>query len=97
MDLSDGIASDAARIAEQSGCKLVIEVERLPLAPRLAEVGDEPFWAFGEDYELLAALAPEDVEASGFPLVGRCEEGTGTELLLDGRAIQVDGWSHFRR
>ena len=96
MDLSDGISSDAARIAEQSGCKLVIEVERLPLAPRLAEVGDEPFWAFGEDYELLAAVAPDDAKASGFPIVGRCEEGAGAELLFDGRLIEVEGWTHFR-
>ena len=44
MDLSDGIASDAARIAERSGCRLVVDVDRLPLAPRLDEVGDEPFW-----------------------------------------------------
>jgi len=96
MDLSDGIASDAARIAEQSGCKLAIEVERLPLAPRLDEVGGEPFWALGEDYELLAALALEDAEASGFAIVGRCEVGAGAELLLDGRPIEVEGWSHFR-
>jgi thiamine-monophosphate kinase len=96
MDLSDGIASDAARIAERSGCKLAIEVERLPLTPRLGEVGDEPFWTLGEDYELLAVLTPEDAEASGFPIVGRCEEGAGVELFLDGRAIEVEGWSHFR-
>ena len=95
MDLSDGIASDAPRIAEQSGCKLAIEVERLPLAPRLAEVGDDPFWAFGEDYELLAALAPDDAEASGFPIVGRCEAGAGAELLLDDQVIEVEGWTHF--
>jgi thiamine monophosphate kinase len=74
----------------------VIEVERLPLAPRLDEVGDEPFWAFGEDYELLAALDPEDAEASGFAIVGRCEEGAGVELLFDGRTIGVRGWTHFQ-
>jgi len=95
MDLSDGIPSDAARIAERSSVKLVVEVERLPLVPRLDEVGDEPFWALGEDYELLAALAPEDAETSGFAIVGRCEEGTGVELLLDGRTIEVEGWNHF--
>lgn len=97
MDLSDGIASDAARIAEQSGCRLVVEIERLPLVPRLDEVGDEPFWALGEDYELLAALAPEDAESTGFPIVGRCEDGAGTELLLDGRTVEVEDWRHFGR
>lgn len=96
VDLSDGIASDAARIAERSNLRLVIEVERLPLAPRLAEAGDLPFWALGEDYELLAAVAPEEAETLGFPVVGWCEEGEGVEIRLDGEPIDVSGWDAFR-
>jgi thiamine-monophosphate kinase len=91
VDLSDGILADAGRIAERSGCKLVVDVERLPLAPRLEEVADLPFWKLGEDYELLAALAPADAEASGFAVVGRCEEGSGVEPPDGG------GWDAFRR
>jgi thiamine-monophosphate kinase len=97
IDLSDGIASDAARIAERSGCRLVVEVDRLPLAERLHEVGEAPFWTLGEDYELLAALAPSDADATGFPVVGRCEEGAGVELRRDGRPLEAAGWEHFRR
>ena len=97
MDLSDGIASDAARIAERSGCRLVVEVEKLPLFSRLAEVADLPFWTLGEDYELLAALLPGDARATGFPIVGRCEEGSGVELLHGGEPLAVAGWDHFRR
>jgi thiamine-monophosphate kinase len=97
IDLSDGIASDAARIAERSGCQLVIEVEKLPLASRLDEVGDLPFWTLGEDYELLAALAPEDALATGFAVVGRCEEGSGVTLLRNGKPLAAEGWNHFRR
>ncbi|HEY7197134.1 MAG TPA: thiamine-phosphate kinase [Gaiellaceae bacterium] len=97
LDLSDGIASDARRIAERSGCRLVVDVERLPLAPRIAEVGDEPFWTLGEDYELLAALAPEDAKRFDYPVIGRVEEGKGVELLRDGRRVDLEGWNHFRR
>jgi thiamine-monophosphate kinase len=91
IDLSDGILSDAARIAERSTCKVVIEPDAVPLASRIGEVADLPFWTMGEDYELLAALAPEDAEASGFAAVGRVEEGEGVEPSAN------VGWDAFRR
>ena len=84
IDLSDGIGSDAARIAERSGCKVVLDFEAIPHAPRIEEVADLPFWTLGEDYELLAALAPEDAHATGFTVVGRVEEGSGVEPDLPG-------------
>src|SRR5581483_6718135 len=33
LDVSDGIAVDAGRIAARSGCRVVLDVERIPLAP----------------------------------------------------------------
>ncbi|MGH3012770.1 MAG: thiamine-phosphate kinase, partial [Gaiellaceae bacterium] len=79
VDLSDGIAGDAARIAERSGCRLVLEPDRIPRVPGIEEVADLPFWTMGEDYELLAALPPEDAQGLGLTVVGRCEEGAGVE------------------
>jgi thiamine-monophosphate kinase len=76
LDISDGIAADAAHIAARSGCRVVFDVERIPLAAG-ATVED---LSFGEDYELLAAVP----EAGGFAVVGRCEEGEGVEPDLGG-------------
>ena len=99
LDLSDGLASDAARIAERSGCRCVVELERVPLAPGVAElaacVGRDPHelaLGFGEDYELLAALE----DPGPWTVVGRCEPGEGVELRRDGSAVELPAaWSHF--
>ena len=90
VDLSDGIAGDAARIGERSGCRIVLVPEAIPRAPRIEEVADLPFWAMGEDYELLAAVAPEDSEELGFAVVGSCAEGAGVE------PAGLAGWDSFR-
>jgi thiamine-monophosphate kinase len=89
LDLSDGLAADAGHIADRSRCRVVIELERVPLAPgaTLADLG------FGEDYELLAATS----DAMGFPVVGRIEAGDGVVLTLDGTPVDLSGWDHFRR
>jgi thiamine-monophosphate kinase len=87
LDISDGLAQDAGHLAARSGCRIVIELDRVPLAPG-ATVDD---LGFGEDYELLAAVA----DATGFAEIGRCEEGGGVELLLAGRPVELAGYRHF--
>jgi thiamine-monophosphate kinase len=88
LDVSDGLAVDAAHVASRSGCGLVIELERVPLADgaELEDVG------FGEDYELLAAVA----QPTRFSEIGRCEEGEGVVLTLGGEPYELGGWEHFR-
>jgi thiamine-monophosphate kinase len=88
LDVSDGLAADAANIAQRSGCRVVIELERVPLADgaTLDDVG------FGEDYELLAAT-PDPLL---FPVIGRCEEGDGVLVTLHGDPYDLAGWEHFR-
>jgi thiamine-monophosphate kinase len=90
IDLSDGIGADASRIAERSRCELRIAVDDLPVATGVERVGDLPFWTMGEDYELLAALSPEDAQASGFFVVGECREGSGID------PDDLGGWDAFR-
>jgi thiamine-monophosphate kinase len=88
LDISDGLARDATRIATRSGVRLAIELERVPLAPgaELADLG------FGEDYELLATTS----DPLGFPVIGRVEVGDGVTLTRGGEAYELSGWEHFR-
>lgn len=88
LDISDGLAVDAAHIAARSGCGVEIELERVPLAEG-ATVDD---LSFGEDYELLAAVE----DPGRFTPIGRCVDGDGVRFTLGGAPYELHGWEHYR-
>ncbi len=66
IDLSDGLAADAAHIARAGGVRLRVELDRLPLQPGVEEVCAELSLDprelaadAGEDYELCFCAAPQ--------------------------------------
>ncbi|MEA2152218.1 MAG: thiamine-monophosphate kinase [Solirubrobacteraceae bacterium] len=67
IDVSDGIAADAAHLGRASATRLRVELARLPLAGGVAEVSAElglAAWELaatgGEDYELCFCAPPEN-------------------------------------
>jgi len=102
MDVSDGLLLDARRMAEASGCAVVIELDALPLSSAfVAEHGQDLaarlFAATGgDDYALLAALPPDlDPETLSLPRgtrisrIGALAKGKGIVLTRAGQPIEL--------
>jgi thiamine-monophosphate kinase len=94
LDVSDGLGGDARHLAAASEVALVIELERVPVAPAARAVAArsgsvaEVFAAEGgEDYELLVALPPLFGERDAVELSHAC----GVALTLIGNVREGAG------
>jgi thiamine-monophosphate kinase len=114
MDLSDGLGIDLGKLCNASGVSARVHADRLPVSDALSRAADDlgldPVTlaaSGGEDYELLIAVAPDDVES----FVQAVETSTGTRVtdigefveagntvlvLPDGKETPLEaGWTHF--
>ena len=109
LDCSDGLVLDAARLADASGCRAVIDLDLVPLQEGVADVArvigrdpDEFAATGGEDYELIFTVAADELAwvSERLPrvpiVVGQLRAGHGAEIVRAGQAVALAswGWSH---
>ena len=105
IDVSDGLAGDAAHLAEASGVGVEVHDAAVPLTPGVAEAaalaGLDPLdlaLGGGEDFVLAAAL-PRTADLGGVLDCGRFTPDPATRVRIgrDGpRPLAGLAWDHFR-
>lgn len=102
IDVTDGLSTDLAHIAEASGVAFEVDFEALP---RFPGASDRHVLHGGEEYELLATAPadlalPERIGDLSLTPIGRAEEGEAGSVSLrrGGRVsrLPAEGFDHFR-
>lgn len=102
-DISDGLLADLGHIADASGVSIDLDSDSFEVPARMAEIAgalgaDALQWitAGGDDHALAATFAPGDVP-DGWLTVGVVREAgdAGPEVTIDGRSVEITGWTHF--
>ena len=104
LDISDGLAKDATRIAKASGVSINLDRQQLQgfeatLELAALALGVQSFeWviAGGEDHGLLATFPKEAVIPRAFKAIGEVVSQEDSLLLLDGAPHKDSGWDSVK-
>ncbi|MFO0556323.1 MAG: thiamine-phosphate kinase [Polyangiaceae bacterium] len=104
IDVSDGLAADAAHVATESKVTIVLDQTQVlgATSARLSALARrDPLdlaLSGGEDYALLAT-APRGSSIPGFTRIGTCEERSAHLVLIENRGARrpapIAGFDHF--
>ncbi|MFL5325515.1 MAG: thiamine-phosphate kinase [Microvirga sp.] len=113
MDVSDGLAGDLAKMMRAGGTSAVVDADKIPLSPAArAALTAEPslfdrLVTGGDDYEILAAVPPERLDAFlaastkagvATTAIGTVTEGTALPLFRragEERRYERGSYRHF--
>jgi len=103
MDLSDGLSSDATKLAQASSLSIDIESSKLIGYEAVLEqaaqsiAADARPWVLhgGEDHSLLATFSEGAEVPRGFKKIGICKQAE-FPLTLDGAPIEPSGWDSVK-
>jgi thiamine-monophosphate kinase len=93
IDVSDGLARDAARLARTSRVGIDVDVLDAAVDHAAGATVDDALFG-GEDGALLFAV-PDGLKPPGCVRIGRVVATPG--LTVDGKELAGDGYDHFRR
>lgn len=100
IDISDGLLSDVAHIAQSSCVAINIESQKLVVTEELQAMasafnGDALEWVLqgGEDHAFAATFSDVKQVPEGWVVIGAVTAGEG--VSVDGEAVAQSGWDHF--
>ena len=103
IDVSDGLLADLGHLCRASGCAASVDVERLPISPKLRELfpaRNAETWALtgGDDYELCFSaprsrrrMIEQALAACETPArrIGQLHGGRGVHCRRDGQFVEL--------
>ncbi len=113
IDVSDGLIADLSHVCDVSSVAACLELDKIPFsdaARAVVESGNatpQELLTGGDDYEILMAIPPADVDAFiseskqrgvNASVIGGFQTGDGVQVVdADGQALEFDrkGWTHF--